>query len=160
VAIKLRLITLLIAPILFGSCQFDPYADDLTTSRPIFKDIAGTYVFEKQTLVEALKDEKGNSAKIIIYSDSTYKAINVADFEGKTEFQDNGVISKTGKWTIETDGVVANGFGGTYNTWAITFTSMPGNLHYIGLMGKKPPFKLIVTYGDPDEGAVMIFRKI
>jgi hypothetical protein len=157
---KLRLAALWVLLFAFAGCQFNPYADDLTTNHPSFKDIIGTYIFEKQTLVSILKDKKAGAAKIVIYSDSTYRAINVADFEGKIGFQDNGIINKTGKWNIETVGGIANGSGGVDNVWGIALTSMPENLQHIGFMGEKPPYKLIVTYGDPDTGAVMIFRKI
>ena len=43
--------------------------------------------------------------------------------------------------------------------WGVTLTNMPEDTKSIEFLGHKPPYKLLISYGDPDEGAVMIFDK-
>ncbi|TWJ02428.1 hypothetical protein JN11_01400 [Mucilaginibacter frigoritolerans] len=68
------------------------------------------------------------------------------------------MITSKGKWRIEIIGGVDNG-GVAQNNWGVILTDMPASLQYIGFMNEKPPYKLIITYGDPDEGAVSIYKK-
>ncbi|MBS1529359.1 MAG: hypothetical protein JSU01_03550 [Bacteroidetes bacterium] len=143
--------------IFFTSCQYDPYADNLATIEPNVKDVVGTYVFEQQTIANTLKDGQIKLAIIILDRDSSFTAIKVPNFDGSNNYQ--GVISAKGKWQISTNGGVANGSGGTDSVWGLDLTTLPDNLQHPEFLGHKPPYKLIFTYGDPDEGAVMIFRK-
>ncbi|HVW14327.1 MAG TPA: hypothetical protein VHB54_10905 [Mucilaginibacter sp.] len=144
----------------FAGCQYDPYADDLTTVKPKMTDIVGTYIFEQQTIDNSLKDDQIKSATIVLKNDSSFVAIKLPNFE---EFQQGyrykGVVFARGKWQISTNGGVANGAGGTDPIWGVDLTGVPDNLQHIEFMGHKPPYKLIITYGDPDEGAVMIFKR-
>lgn len=157
---RLKLL-IIICPLIFSAgCQYDPFADDLATKQPKTKDLIGTYVFEKQTLTNSFSDKETNGSKIILKLDSTFNAINIPNFSGLSNFHFNGLISANGKWHIATNGGVANGSGGTDPIWGMNLDSLPGNLNHIEFSGKKPPYKLIVTYGDPDEGAVMIFKKL
>jgi hypothetical protein len=146
--------------IFLAGCQYDPFADDLATEQPKTKDLIGTYVFEKQTLTNNLTDKQTNGSKITLKPDSTFNAIDIPSFTGQSDFHFNGLISENGKWHIATNGGVANGSGGTDPIWGMDLDSLPGNLKHIEFLGKKPPYKLIITYGDPDEGAVMIFKKL
>jgi hypothetical protein len=125
---------------------------------PEVKDYNRTYVFEKQTLTNSLTNRHTDNSKITFQLDSTFKAINIPNFTGY--FRYIGIASGNGRWCIATKGGVANGSGGTDPIWGMDLDSLPGNLQHIEFLGKKPPYKLIVTYGDPDEGAVMIFRKL
>ncbi|GAB3904761.1 hypothetical protein [Mucilaginibacter boryungensis] len=156
---KCRFILIIGIVILFARCQYDPFADELTTVRPKIKDIIGTYIFEKQTLINNLSNKQTDYSKITLKSDSTFLATHIPNFTGQAEFYYNGVVSAKGKWQIATNGGVANASGGTDTVWGIDLDSLPVNLKHIEFLGKHPPYKLIVTYGDPDEGAVMIFRK-
>jgi hypothetical protein len=157
---KLRFLLIISILVFLSACQYDPFADDLATEQPKIKDVIGTYVFEKQTLTNSLTNRQTDNSKITFQLDGTFKAINIPNFTGQSDFHYVGIASANGKWHIATNGGVANGIGGTDPIWGMDLDSLPGNLQHIEFLGKKPPYKLIVTYGDPDEGAVMIFRKL
>jgi hypothetical protein len=62
------------------SCQYDPYAGDMTTLQPKFENVLGTYKFEKQTIGADSINKLAKSATITLYADSTYKATNIPSF--------------------------------------------------------------------------------
>lgn len=140
------------------SCQYAPYADDETTKKPIWNDVIGTYKFEKQTITNDLENYSTSRSFITLNADSTFKATDLPNFSGTLDLHYQGNISVRGKWNIETVGSVS-GWKEAENIWGLQLTSLPPNLQSMSFMGDKPPYKLLVTYGDPDTGAVMIFSK-
>jgi len=141
-------------------CQFSPYAGDVAIEKPRFNEIVGTYVFEKQTLLDSLPNPKAKFATIILNSDSTFKVINVPNFIGPLTFRYNGLISTTGKWKTEiVGGTSEHPADKEGDIWGVTLANMPEATQSIEFLGRKPPYKLLITYGDPDEAAVMIFDK-
>lgn len=136
-------------------CQYDPFASDLTTHKPKLKDIVGKYKFERQTVGADSISKRSNKSTIILYADSTFKAFNIPNFDDETYV---GRLSITGKWQMDIiDGV--NDGDGVKDEWGISVTGVPRSIQYIGFMGEKAPYGLIITYGDSDKGAVMIFKK-
>lgn len=139
-------------------CQYDPFAGDLTTKMPAVKDVWGTYEFERQTVCEGNVLPVGKQASIVLKRDGTFRATNVPDITDRRACGENKLITASGQWTIETVGSVDNGWGDPKSAWGLVLTGITGNVS-IGFMGDEPPYKLIFTYGDPDEGAVMIFSR-
>jgi len=142
-----------------SGCQFDPYAGDLTTEQPKKEDVIGVYQFEKQTISDGPIDILGQNATILLKADGTYRANDIPNvFRGAND-ETHKYISATGKWKIETMGNVDNGWGHAKSHWGVTLTSIDESLANIGFMGNKTPYKLIVTFDDPDLGEVMIFSR-
>jgi len=118
----------------------------------------GTYEFERQTVCEGdvLPFEK--HAIIVLNRDGAFQMKNVPDLTDRQACRGKKLITASGKWTIETVGSIDNGWGDPKSAWGLALTGDTGNLS-IGFMGDEAPYKLIFTYGDPDEGAVMIFSR-
>jgi hypothetical protein len=146
--------------ILFIRCQYDPYADDLTTVKPTKENLLGTYHFESQTVDNTMNDTCFSKAVITLTDSIHYEAHNMPYFKADTNYhyKYHGLVTMQGKWDIETNGAVADGAGGK-ETWGVRLDSMPYELRVVGLMQNTPPNKLVYTYGDPDAGAVIIFKK-
>lgn len=122
-------------------------------------ELVGTYKFEEQTAVTTTSSTQFQNATITLYADSTFQASNMPDFNRSMEFKLHEFVTAKGKWNIDTNGSVANGTGSPDSIWGMDLTGMPESLSHIEFMGNKPPYKLIVTYGDPDGGAVLILHR-
>jgi hypothetical protein len=151
----MKLLSLLLLILLCIGCQYSPYAEDLTISQPKRNHVLGTYKFEKETVIGNLVHDLTRKSALTINSDGTFEAVDLPNF-----IFDNyhGNISAKGKWKIETVGSVSK-WEDTASNWGLQLTSLPDNLRSMSFMGDKPPYKLLVTYGDPDGGAVMILAK-
>jgi hypothetical protein len=121
--------------------------------------VIGVYQFKEQTISQASIDKLGQKATIVLNSDGSYQANNIPNVFGGANAESHKYISATGKWKIEIIGSVDNGWGHPKSHWGVTLTSIDQSLTSIGLMGDKTPYKLIVTFDDPDSGEVMIFQK-
>jgi len=155
----MRLLCIILAVLALSGCQYDPYADNMTTTQPKIADVVGTYRFEQQTVVGDSIDSKARHAVIRLNADGTVAFSNVPHFSDQFEAHFVGFISAKGKWKTNIVGTVAK-INGDKDEWGIALTQVPEDLTSIGLMGDEPPYKLLITYGDPDEGSVMIFSKI
>ena len=131
----------------------------MTTEQPKKEDVISVYRFEEQTISHGPIDILGQNATIVLKKDGTYQAINIPNVFRGANAETHKYISATGKWKIETVGSVDNGWGHAKSHWGITLTSIDENLANIGFMGAKTPYKLIVTFDDPDLAEVMIFSK-
>jgi len=139
-------------------CQYAPYAEDETIREPRRNDVLGTYKFEKETIIGNLKHDLTSRSALILNSDGTFEAVYLPNFSGTSDFNYQGNISAKGTWKIQTVGSVSQ-WKGTASVWGLQLTSLPENLQSMSFMGDKPPYKLLVIYGDPDGGAVMILEK-
>lgn len=145
--------------VLITGCQFDPYAGDLTTVQPKREDVEGVYKFKEQTISDAPIDKFGQNSTIVLKPDGTYQANNIPNVFGGPGAESRKYISANGNWKIEEIGAVDNGQG-TKSEWGITLTSIDESLTNISFTGNKAPYGLMVTFDDPDLGAVMKFQKI
>jgi hypothetical protein len=139
-------------------CQFDPYGFIVSTTEPNATDVVGTYVLTKQTLIsDGLDFLQGEQTKITVFSDGTFKASDFPIWEESdvTEYKLNQLVSVSGKWSIEIVGGVSFGGNDVRSVWGLAFT---GTIPSASFTGKKSPFGLLFTYGDPDSGKVMIFN--
>ena len=152
-------LSLFLMPCVILGCQYDPYAGDFTTEQPKKEDVIGVYQFKEQNISQVPIDSLGQKATIVLDSDGSYQANNIPNVFGGANAEFHKYISATGKWKIETVGGVDNGWGHEKSQWGITLTDIDQRLTNIGFMGNKRPYKLIVTFEDPDSGEVMIFEK-
>jgi hypothetical protein len=151
----------------FSGCQYDPWANRFLKSQAAEKDLVGTYRVDADTLTRpisigttATKLSIGRDAGIVLTADHTAKFLNVPDFDDRTNKP--CIISGAGTWQqyrnsqyaqINVEIVRAN-----YSSSA----DGCGPKYYAGLMlyGKKPPYKLHITIGDPDSGDALQFEKV
>jgi len=138
-----------------GSCQYDPFASDMTTHKPKFKEVLGTYKFENQTVGEDSVDKLASNATILLNADSTFDAVDIPNFVNEKY---DGLLSVHGKWTIDIIGGVDNG-NGTEDEYGLIVNGVPESIQHISFTGIRSPYSLLITYGDPDEGHVMILKK-
>jgi hypothetical protein len=146
---------------LFASCQYDPFAGDLTTRRPGFTDVLGTYRLTKQTINEKELSKADSAAYIKLIANGTFIVSNLPNLLGDTGkyVSAQGLISSKGKWNIDVVGGVDNGIGHEKWNWGIVLTNMPDDLATIGFTGDSPPYGLMITNDDPDLGRVIVFSK-
>jgi hypothetical protein len=67
-------------------------------------------------------------------------------------------ISTTGRWSCATVDVVSDGRT-SKDHWGVVFSDAPRKLESLDLTGQSPSYGLMLTYGDPDSGTVMIFER-
>jgi len=152
----------ILLPLIVG-CQYDPYAHLFTTEKPQSADVVGRYSLTKQTVVAGgLSAMKGQSCCVELRADGTFTAANVPPWDGDspgTTFFDE-LRSGTGTWRIDNVGSVDDGHGPLKTHWGIHLdVDSHVRLRSAGLTGKKPPYGLIFTLGDPDSGMVMILER-
>lgn len=170
--LRLKLGILIVALASVSGCQFDPYADDYTRSKPKKSDLIGTYFLSGQTLnntpIEQLKARDGSSPsphKLILRSDGTFSILNMPMWVGNwaNGSSDEWSISKFksgfGKWDVQVVGSVGEGSGKVVDVWGLDFSSANISIGSVTLSGEKPPYSIIFGYGDPDGGDAMTYEK-
>jgi len=143
-------------------CQYNPYAHTFTTDKPRTEDVVGRYVLEWQTVVTGKTSTmQGKACEVVLAADGTYSATNVPPFrfEGPGATLPNALVSGSGTWRIETVGTVDTGFGEPKEYWGVRLGSLDNPLTFAAFTGRKPPYGMIFTIGDPDTGTVMRLRK-
>ena len=160
---------LVLAATLSG-CQYDPYYDVYTNQKPAQSDIVGTYILTSQTLSADRSDPPNlvandgataTSHTIKLNADGTWKATNFPIWAGnwanKTdEWSINKFVNGTGKWSLEVVGSVDKS-----DIWGLRLTSRTIPTPFTPEFGnQKPPYSLILGYGDPDEGNKMFYERI
>ncbi|WP_196889828.1 hypothetical protein [Aureivirga sp. CE67] len=149
--------------ITFTSCQEQPNTHKLITNEPKESELIGKYTFKSQSIdssIEYFENENGEVVKptIIIKSNNEFEIKNIPYFKGFPP-KYSGLISEKGKWQKDVLGAIDVGEKENLEHWGIHFIEMRKELKGAGLMNKKDPYDLVFTFGDPDQGEVMIFKK-
>ena len=152
---------------LFG-CQYDPWANRFLKSGPKDADIVGTYQLDADTLSRHISVPESKtllsvnpSAQVVLSADHGAEFVEVPDW-----IYDHGsslcVISGAGSWKF--------GKNDDYSViWVeIQRRNFRAGVDHCGstyngelfLYGKKPPYKLHITIGDPDSGDAVQLEKI
>ncbi|MBE0545747.1 MAG: hypothetical protein IH623_30825 [Verrucomicrobia bacterium] len=147
---------------LLAGCQYNPYAHLFTTTEPKQEDIAGLYVLDNQTITTGgLSVLKGRQCQLDLRLDGSCRVTNYptwTDAFSVTNGQFVAFVSTTGRWQSDMVGTVSDGRN-SQSYWGIRFSNTDSNIASPALTGKTAPYGLIMTYGDPDSGSVMIFKK-
>jgi hypothetical protein len=156
------LFSIFVITLLVAGCQYDPYAHLLTTSEPKQEDVVGSYELTQQNIVSGdLEFLQGRRCVLDLHSDGTFSITNYpfwSEAFSMTNSKLKSFISQTGRWSCAEVGGVSD--GKTYKrNWGIQFSNTTTNLDSLALTGQAPPYGLIMTYGDPDSGTVMIFER-
>jgi len=144
-----HILTLAFAVIVAG-CQYDPFTAVYTTKQPKAEDLVGWYVPTEETKRFITKEGHYPSVEssIALSADGTLTITNIPDWwltpfgrpEGKFD-------SRRGKWTVQKH----------QDWWVIGVNLDPGFGTDLFLIGEKPPYKIHLIVGDPDEGRGMDF---
>ncbi len=152
----------MLSSVLLVGCQYDPWADRFLTAEPAEKDVAGTYVIDvdsqKRTIKLALRNDAfpiDHSARIVLSSDHKAEFIHVPeDYRGEVACS----VTGRGSWLL-----------GKNDSFSVVRASIvnvepnspcKGDFAYeLMLYGKKLPYKLQITIGDPDSGDAVQFEK-
>ncbi|MDA0657688.1 MAG: hypothetical protein O2931_03500 [Planctomycetota bacterium] len=154
------LLAILVVTFVVG-CQYDPYAHLFTTAEPNQDDVAGSYLLTQQTIIPGgLGAFSGQQCLLELRADGTFGATNYPTWT--EEFSPNEVqlvacISAAGRWSCDTVGSVSDGTT-SQSVWGVCFSNASTHLDSLALTGNCLPYGLIMTYGDPDSGSVMIFE--
>jgi hypothetical protein len=151
--------------VIFAGCQYDPYTSVYTTTQPNTNDVVGVYVADTNTLDLIAKEGHYSavSPSITLLADGTIIITNIPDW-WLTSFGEprGGFDSGRGTWTIQKHQewwALSVGFDDTE-----AFSSRNHNPGGLGtqmmLIGEKPPYRIHLTVGDPDEGKGMQFERL
>ena len=152
----------ILALTLLVGCQYNPYAHLFTTTQPKQEDVAGSYLLTQQTIKPGgLGFLQGQQCVLELRGDGTFNVTNYPTWTeafSPTNGQFVASITTTGRWTCDTVGTVSDGTT-SQSYWGVRFSDADTQFDSLALTGKTAPYGLIMTYGDPDSGAVMIFEK-
>jgi len=153
----MRTLRLILVTLALVGCQYDPHAHLYTTSEPKTEDIVGTYVLD----AFHLPPEVGGARPEVVvelHADGTFAATNVPPWEfgwpGPEFF--GSLLSGTGKWEKDTLGTLNPGHK---SIWGVYLRTPDNRFHPANFTGRKPPYGLIFTLGDPDSGHAVILKR-
>jgi hypothetical protein len=158
----MRISLLFVISLLMQGCQYDPHAHLYTTEKPQSEDIAGHYMLASQTVTrDGLSVLHCKPCEIELRPDGTFTATSVPPWElgspGTNFF--STLLSGSGTWRIDSVGGVDDGSRPIKTHWGVYLDSHKAKMQPVGLMGHKPPYGLIFTFGDPDSGDAMILER-
>lgn len=152
----------IIASVLLAGCQYDPYAHRFTTAQPKEADVAGSYLLTQQTITrDGLSILRGQTCQLDLRADGSFALTNYPTWSeafSATNGHFVGLISTTGRWSCATVGTVSDGRTSKEH-WGVVFSESGQKLESLSLTGQAPLYGLILTYGDPDAGTVIIFER-
>ncbi len=157
----MRAVLVLVLMLLAPGCQYDPHAHLLTTVRPEPSEVVGRYTLVKQTVTAGdLAAMNGRLCVVELRADGTFSAANVPPFTfGSADASLTTLVSASGAWRVESVGSVDDGWSAK-NHWGVHLDSGTVRLQSAGLTGRKAPYGLIFTVGDPDSGQAMFLERI
>jgi hypothetical protein len=148
-------------------CQYDPWADGFLKNQAAEKDLVGTYRVDADTLTRPIsipmtKAELfiSRDAEIALSADHTAKFLNVPEIDDRTNKP--CFISGAGTWQQNRNSNYVQINVEILRTNDSSSADGCGTKYYEALMlyGKKPPYKLHITIGDPDSGDVLQFERV
>jgi hypothetical protein len=151
---------------LLTGCQYDPWADGFLRSQAAEKDLIGTYRINSDTLTRHILIPMTTTelplnpdAEIVLSADHKVTFFHVSEVNDRTN--KSCVVSGAGTWQQ-----VVTRFAVVFVQIQRTDNPAPGDTcgreynEELNLYGKKPPYKLLITIGDPDSGDVLQFEKV
>lgn len=148
-----------------SGCTGDPHTSTYTVSRPRESDLVGTYVPTEDTtrLVTGRGGYEGRPAIITLGDGAAVEFTDVPDWWNTPSGKPGGGFdSAAGRWGVERkqDRWWAIGIEFPRGSRLASLGGKPVVFHaQVLLVGEKPPYRLHLTIGDPDEGIAMQFVK-
>ena len=151
--------------LILAGCQRDPYTVVYSTKRPSTNDLIGVYTADTNTLAFIAKEGHYSvaSPSITLMGDGTIVITNIPDW-WLTSFgaPRGGFDSGLGTWTIQKLQEwwgLSVGFPDT--TQFASLSNKPSGMNTeMMLVGERPPYKIHLIVGDPDDGKGMQFEKL
>lgn len=135
------------------ACQYDPYTFSYTTVKPDVQFVIGSWVATEDTL-RSLAHGPYESAhpSIMVHDDGTIEMKDIPDTWRSPFGEGSGKVEEfTGKWKL---------YKHQDSWWGLQLTEADwGCSGCLMLVGSKPPYTLVIRYGDPDSGDGYEFRK-
>ena len=161
---QFSLLFLALALVVLGGCQYDPWANDFLTAQPSEKDLVGTYTVDHDSQQRKIRLQPSkqtlridNTSRIVLLDSHTAQFLRVPEESPDLKGLPCSVTGK-GSWKLVKNdkfytiqAYVANEEPNTPCKDAFGYELM--------LYGKKPPYKLHITLGDPDSGDAVQFEK-
>ena len=146
-----KLFTLAVSIMLFFTACFEHH--NHTRVEPSRGDLIGTWVPDERTL-NTMRDVGGYdttiSTRLILRADGSFEMVNMPDWwfngfgESRRSFSDN-----SGTWRILQD---------SDSIWGLRLTTSSGRTN-LNLLEQRPPYRIHVYIGDPDNDVYMTFVK-
>ena len=150
------------ACVLLVACQYDPWADKFLTEKPAEKDVVGTYIVDSDSQKRNIQMPMhhgtlpvSHTAEIMLSPDHKARFTHVPeDYRGEAACS----VTGQGTWRLVKNGDFFVVIASIVNEEANSVCK--GDFGYeLVLYGKKPPYKLHVTIGDPDSGDAVQFER-
>jgi len=149
-----------------GGCQYDPWADGFLKGPAADKDLVGTYRVDSDTLTRHIPIGTTSSnlsisraAEIVLSADHKVQFSHVPEVDDRTEKP--CVISGVGTWELLNSNYTAVFVQIQRTDYPPSGDGCgPERNQELNLYGKKPPYKLHITIGDPDTGDALQFEKV
>ena len=141
-----------------------PSPELFVITQPKQEDIPGTYLLTRQTITtNGLAALEGRHCHLELRPDGSFSVTNYPRWSPDDDSTEPHVVaftSTTGHWHCVTFSNVIVYIGqSAQHFWGIEFSDTVTGIDSLALRGKTPPYDLMMTFGDPDDGAVMMFEK-
>jgi hypothetical protein len=155
--------------VLVAGCQYDPHGHRFSKHQPAIEEAAGTYILD-----EVLVDSAGEgvsqkiqgyaaTSQIVLRNDGTARFVRFPVFKGPDtlHYSYMGAEDFDGRWSIASAGSVSAGGDDSQTVYGIQFTLADGRVLYESpiFTGSPRVDGMIFTFGDPDQGEILGFRK-
>ncbi len=152
---------------LLVGCQHDPWADQFLKSQPANGDLVGTYRVDSDTLARRISIPMSTKTlsisqdeEIVLSADHKAQFLHVPEIHEPA--MQTCVVSGAGSWDLGRNDAyfVVNVQIQPQNNPRLVDGCEPTYYGQLMLYGKKPPYKLHITIGDPDSGDAMQFKRV
>ncbi len=150
---RLRKAGIALAILLLSACQFDPYTLSYAKTKPDPKDVVGHWIATEATLRDLADGPyKGARPMIEVLRDGSIRMNEIPDVWRAENGRGAGKVEAfIGKWQLQKVQDSWWGLDLRRGDWGCTGCLM--------VMGDTSPHKLVLRFGDPDEGQGYEFVK-
>ena len=138
-----------------------PAPELFVTVQPKQEDIVGVYQLTQQTITtNGLAALDGRLFQLDLRPDGSFAVTNYPQWSSDPHPTPHVVafVSTTGRWHSQSLGTVYVGQQGQ-PFWGVVFSDSDTRIDSLALRGKVSPYGLMMTYGDGDDGTVMMFDR-
>ena len=134
-----------------------PPPELFVTGQPKFENIPGSYQLIQNTITtNGLAFLEGRQCQLDLQADGLFTVTNYPQWSrlSSAKAPNAQFVSTTGRWHCETIGIY-NG----HQYFGIVFSDSSMGIDALALRSNGSPYDLMLTYGDGDDGTVMMFGK-
>jgi hypothetical protein len=138
---------------LVSACQFDPYTLSYAKAKPNPKEIVGSWIATDDT-IEHLSRTPYSKARptILVAADGSIQMTDIPDtWQNPTGDGKGSLETFVGTWKLDKHQDSWWGLAIQRGQWGCDGCLM--------ILGQRPPYRLVIRVGDPDQGIGYEFRK-